>query len=194
MNSCIFSDFDGTITSQDGLDNIICKLYSYDVYKKYENMLLENTISYEKYLYDLFDGKNILKDIDKNIIDPTFKLFYQKIGHPFYIISSGFKSFILEHIPYVNPNIIFANDISKDGNIRLYNGNKSIDKRDIILKYKSQNPTMKTIYIGDGLSDFSVLDVVDFIFVKEHSILHRKLIDMGFPRYQSFSSFSEINI
>ena len=193
MNLCIFSDFDGTITHGDELDRIISQIYSYDIYKKYENMLLDNSITYEKYLFDLFQGKNILNYINRDSIDPTFQEFYNTIKYPFYIISSGFKNFILEHVPFINPELIFANDISRNGDITLYNGQKSINKREIIEQYKVNNPSAKIVYIGDGISDFSVLDVVDFIYVKRESILHRKLIDMKIPNYKTFSYFSEID-
>ena len=52
----IFSDFDNTITTSDILDNIIIDIYSWDTYKKVENLLLEDKLKYEQYLFDMFDG------------------------------------------------------------------------------------------------------------------------------------------
>ena len=114
----IYSDFDGTITTSDMLDNIITKIYSYDKYKEMENKLLSGNLIYEQYLFDMFDGiKYKLSDIPNNSIDNTFYNFYNWLSEnniEFYIISSGFKKIIEFTVPYVKTNQIFANDIIID--------------------------------------------------------------------------------
>ena len=179
----IFSDFDGTITKDDALDKIIIDLYSYEKYKDGENKLLSCEIKYEDYLFDTFE--NIYYDtskISRSIVDEHFKKFYEWIKDnmiDFYVVSSGFKKIIIDLIPYINNELVFANDlIINDGKwqVKLYDNanNSSINKNNVI-KEKSK-PNYKTIFIGDGLSDFKVMGNVDYLFCKNNSLLHKKCI------------------
>lgn len=80
MNFIVFSDFDGTITTTDILDNIISKYYSYQKYLEMEQSLILGNISYEQYLYDMFDNITFdLNEIPINIVDNTFHNFYNWI-------------------------------------------------------------------------------------------------------------------
>jgi 2,3-diketo-5-methylthio-1-phosphopentane phosphatase len=196
-NILVFSDFDGTISKQDILDNIITQLYSFDKYKEVEKKLLSNEISYEKYLFDMFNNINYdLNNLPIDIIDDKFIHFYKWINEKnidFYIISSGFKKIISYLIPFIPSNIIYGNDISINNqnlwNVSLYNGNQSIDKNIIINELKKTN--YKTIFIGDGLSDFKVMNKVDFLFCKKNSLLHLKCIEENCP-YIVFEDFSDV--
>jgi len=181
----IYSDFDGTITKSDILDGIITDVFSYDKYKQVENELLSGNLNYEQYLFDMFDGiKYNLSDIPDNLVDEHFKNFYDWVSErniEFYVISSGFKKIIEFLLPYLKPNFIYGNDIVIDGDnkwtVKLYDeqNNSSINKNEVIkLNNKS---CQKTIFIGDGLSDFKVMGNVDYLFCKENSLLHTKCIN-----------------
>lgn len=195
----IYSDFDGTITTSDMLDNIITKIYSYDKYKEMENKLLSGNLIYEQYLFDMFDGiKYKLSDIPNNLIDNTFYNFYNWLSEnniEFYIISSGFKKIIEFTVPYVKTNQIFANDIIIDNQdnwiVKLYDekNNRSINKNEIINTCNKYN--YKTIFIGDGLSDFKVMGNVDYLFCKKNSLLHTKCIDDK-CKHIVFTNFDDI--
>jgi HAD superfamily phosphoserine phosphatase-like hydrolase len=183
-NIIIFSDFDGTITKQDVLDDVITKIFSFDIYKKVENELLTDKLKYEDYLYKMFDGINYdLNNISTDLIDEYFCIFYEWIINnnvDFFILSSGFKKIIQHLIPYVDSNLIFGNDVTIDANkwkVILYeeNNKKSINKVEVINKLKKDN--CKTVFIGDGLSDFKVIGNVDYLFCKKYSLLHQKCID-----------------
>ena len=181
----IFSDFDGTITKNDILDGIITDIYSFDKYKEVENKLLSGNLNYEQYLFDMFDGIDYnLSRIPTNLIDEYFYNFYDWVlenNIEFFIISSGFKKIIEFLLPCVKSNSIFANNIIIDVNnnwkVKLYDElNKcSINKNDVI---KLNNKLhYKTIFIGDGLSDFKVMGNVDYLFCKKDSLLHTKCIN-----------------
>lgn len=181
----IFSDFDGTITKNDILDGIITDIYSFDKYKEVENKLLSGNLNYEQYLFDMFDGIDYnLSRIPTNLIDEYFYNFYDWVlenNIEFFIISSGFKKIIEFLLPCVKSNSIFGNNIIIDVNnnwkVKLYDElNKcSINKNDVI---KLNNKLhYKTIFIGDGLSDFKVMGNVDYLFCKKDSLLHTKCIN-----------------
>jgi len=195
----IFSDFDNTITICDILDSIIIERSSYEEYKRVENLLLENSLKYEQYLFDMFDGIEYkLSNISNKLIDIYFKDFYIWIKQnniDFYIISSGFKKIVQHMLPYVDSGLIFSNDINIDKNnlwtVELYdrNNNCSINKNDII-KLKNKN-SYKTIFIGDGLSDFKVMGNVDYLLCKKDSLLHNKCINENCSHI-TFTNFSEV--
>ena len=198
----IFSDFDGTITKIDTLDKIITDVYSFEYYKFLEQSLIENKLDYNNYLYDTFNNiKYNLTNLTSDIVDEYFFSFYNwtiNSNINFYIISSGFKKIISTLLPYVNKNIIYANNIEikkKKWYVKLYdNINKiSINKNAIINKLKNEflDEQVKTIYIGDGLSDFTVIDNVDIIFCKENSLFHKKCIEKNIKFY-TFNTFNDI--
>ena len=193
----IYSDFDNTITNFDILDKIITDIYSYETYKKMEQLLLLDELKYETYLFNMFEGIEYNFDnITNNAVDQYFMdNWVQKNNIQFFIISSGFKKIIRHLIPYVEDNIIFANDISiqKDNkwNVELYDkqNDRSINKLDVIKHTNQQG--YKTVFIGDGLSDFKVVGKVDVLFCKKNTLLHQKCIDENY-QHIVFNDFSDI--
>ncbi len=197
-NIIIFSDFDGTITTTDTLDYIITDVYSFEVYKEIENKLFMKEITYEMYLHTMFENlKYDIRKLNYELVDKNFEDFYNFIKSEnidFYIVSSGFKRLICYLLPYVNNDIIYSNDINiTDDNkwkIKLYYNDKqlSINKNNILNEKKQDNTV---IYIGDGISDFDVINNVDVLFVKKGSHLHNKCIECS-CKYILFDDFKEI--
>ena len=167
------------------MDGIITDVYSWNIYKEVENKLLTGELAYEQYLFDMFDNIEYnLNNIPTNLVDEYFYNFYNLIietNIDFYIISSGFKKIIQHLVPYVNSNLIFGNDINIDSDnkwsVKLFDkeNNSSINKNSVIKANNKSN--YKTIFIGDGLSDFKVMGNVDYLFCKKNSLLHTKCID-----------------
>ena len=194
MKFIIYSDFDGTISKYDTLDKIVTDVYSYDTYKKFENDLLSNNITFENYL-STFNGFNYNINKLSDSVDETFKEFYEWIqtNHiEFYIISAGFKTIIKHVLPYVNSDIIYSNDFTYNDDqtwkVKLYD-TLSIRKTEIIDLH--QKPGYTSIYLGDGLSDFKVIGKVDHLFCKKDSILHKKCVLEKHPHYV-FSNFKDV--
>jgi len=195
----IFSDFDNTITNHDILDKVITDIYSWDKYKEVESLLLSDKLKYEQYLHDMFDGIEYkLTNIPRDIVDSTFADFYLWVkasNIDFYIVSSGFKKIIQHLVPDVDQKLIFGNDIEIDANnkwtVRLYDSdnNCSTNKNQIIKSINNCN--YKTIFIGDGLSDFKVMGNVDYLFCKANSLLHTKCIDENCAHIV-FNDFSQV--
>lgn len=198
----IYSDFDNTITNYDILDKIIEEKYSYGKYKEIEELLLKNEMKYENYLLDLFQGIEYdLHSISKDAIDPTFHSFYtwtktQNID--FYIISAGFKSIIAHLLPYIDRTSIFANDIHIHNQnnatkwiVKLFDeeNHSSINKNNIIASL--HRPEYKTIFIGDGLSDFNVIGHVDYLFCKRDSLLHAKCVNEN-HHHIAYNDFGDV--
>jgi 2-hydroxy-3-keto-5-methylthiopentenyl-1-phosphate phosphatase len=98
-------------------------------------------------------------------------------------------------LPYVDKNNIYGNDININENnewkIKLYDeqNNCSINKNHIIKKHYDINK--KTIFIGDGLSDFKVIGNVDYLFCKRNSLLHNKCINENYD-YIIFDNFTDV--
>jgi 2,3-diketo-5-methylthio-1-phosphopentane phosphatase len=195
----IFSDFDGTITKNDMLDKIIIDTHSWSIYKQGEDDLLTDKISYEQHLNDMFSGITYnLNNLTTDMIDDGFYNFYlwiKSTNIDFYIVSSGFKKIITHLVPYVETNLIFANDIEinnmNEWSVKLFDDvhKCSINKNDIVKLYNKNNH--KTVFIGDGLSDFKVMGNVDYLFCKKYSLLHVKCINENYPHIV-FTDFNEI--
>lgn len=197
----IFCDFDGTISNEDLLDKLVDHCASPDFRIMQECLILNGTKDYNNVI-DLFfkkinislgDAINILND--KNVIDVHFENFYNlcvERNIPFYILSSGVKKIITHYLPYIDDNLIFANNVEIDEynnwHLKLFM-NIGINKLNIIKGYEK---TPK-IYIGDGLSDISVVDYVDLLFVKNNSYLHKFCIDNN-KKHVTFNNFNDILI
>lgn len=190
----IFSDFDGTISKEDTLDKIITDLYSFEKYKQLETLLLDNKLSYKDYLYNTFNNIDYnIQNLSTNIIDEHFIDFYNWISTfniPFYIISSGFKYIISSLLPYINKTQIFANDvmiINDRWYVKMYDEKNNLPLNKVFVINALHYDGYKTIYIGDGLSDFSVIDHVDIIFCKNGSLFHSKCIEQNIVHHVYYS-------
>jgi HAD superfamily phosphoserine phosphatase-like hydrolase len=196
----IFSDFDGTIAYNDLFDQLTDYCISSDFRIEMESKIINGLLNYNDVLQIFLEKFNISFDKaievinNKNniVIDPYFKDFYLKCisnNINFYIISSGIKKIIKYYLPYVNTDIIIANDViinNDKWDLELYN-NKGIYKLDFV---NNKSDDYK-IYIGDGLSDISVVDSVDVLYVKENSYLHNYCIKNN-KNHIPFKNFKDI--
>lgn len=193
----IFCDFDGTISYNDLLDIVLKNYYGEEKLLEFENELLNNVIEHNQQLHrnfsnislDLNDFIDIIKDHENNnVIDKDFNKFQTNAiqnGHKLYIISGGFKQIIKEFLPNFDENNIYAND--------LYNINKEeLDKNSIIDNLKNKNCKELTIYIGDGISDFKVVNNVDILYVKKDSILEKYCKENNY-NCKLFNDFNHLN-
>ena len=200
----IFCDFDGTITTEDLLDIIILKHYGKEKKDKFDTDIKEGIIEHNKQLELIFNDMNYNLDemisiIDNElteVIDPYFKLFYDKCNINninLYIISGGIKKIITHYLSYFNKENIYANDIDFSTFLNKFLPlSKTLNKSSIIKKVRSKNK--KIIYVGDGLSDFDVIKYVDILYVKKNSILeeHCNNKNVSFKTFENFSDLLSI--
>ena len=194
----VFCDFDGTISNEDLLDKLIDHCESREFRINQEQCILNGATNYNNVLALFLDKFNIsfndaIQILNaENVIDEHFENFYnlcvcKKI--PFYIVSSGIKKLIVNYLPYVDDTSIYANDVdideSNNWKLKLFM-NVGINKLNIINQYE-QRPK---IYVGDGLSDISIVDSVDFLFVKNGSYLHNFCIDNN-KKHITFNNFND---
>ena len=192
-----YCDFDGTITKYDLLDRIIDTELGESYRKCMDEKIINGLINHDQHVGSIFERVSMsFEDSIKLLgdpIDPHFKEFYETCickGHKFYIISSGFRKFIEYFLPYVPSKFIFANDVIVNGS-SWETKFKTKSKVDIIQSL--HNGKSKKIYFGDGISDFTVINDVDTLYVKSGSYLENHCTKYDHA-YTSFDDFGKINI
>lgn len=207
----IFCDFDGTITDIDVIDFLIDFIYKNNISNDLNTKLKNNIITYNDYLLIIINifntlgqSKKILKSdilkklfdiIDDNIhIDNEFYSFYScmiKNNIDFYIISAGFKDIILHMLPYFNINNIYSYSFINNNNLLNIDLNNQYINKNVIINSVNNNNSLK-IFIGDGLSDISVINNVDILFVKQGTYLEEYCINNNIT-FIPFNSFKFIS-
>lgn len=204
----IFSDFDGTITTEDTLVYLLDKYGSPDWWD-IENRLLQGTIDEKQALPAEIDTLNVpwdeaisalLSDIE---IDPGFAEFIKWIGNrkiPFSILSGGFKeiSSALLKYHFKNNFKILANSLEIDGcNWKvvpskqpkinnLCNNCKSFP----LLEMKKKG--YQTVYIGDGSTDRCPASNADMVFAKSDLADYCRDNSITFQTYSGFNDILNI--
>lgn len=193
----VLCDFDGTISNYDSLDYIIQLHYGNIYQQQLEEDLINSKIEHDVQLRNLLNdmGYSIDEIINKlpskfDMIDPTFINFYDKCKNSnleFYIISSGFKKIIQKYLPFMPLENIISNEFDK-----FLNG-QSINKLSIV---KQLSTNKKYIYIGDGTSDFKIIDDDNknrVIYTKKNSIFDTLCTTKNI-KHHVFSNFNDIKI
>ena len=197
----ILCDFDGTISNYDTISYIIQLHYGKLQQQQFEKDVINGKINHDDQLrnllndmaYSIDDIINKLSErFDKpnDLIDRTFINFYNKCKNSnleFYIISSGFKKIIQKYLPFIPLENIISNEFDK-----FLNGD-SINKLSVV---KQLGINKKYIYIGDGTSDFKVIDDDNknrVIYTKKNSIFDT-LCNTKKIKHHVFSNFNDIKI
>lgn len=203
----IFSDFDGTVTLTDVCIDIIERFGQLEPYlsqltngslklrqfwQKTLRTLPQNLSVEELYLF----AKEVAR-VDKYF--PDFVLFCRDNSIPFEIISDGFDFYIQASFENLNigPIPFYANSIVKLGNYfyPLFNfanesclcDNVGSCKRNIALSLLNNDEIL--IYIGDGYSDFCMVEYSDIVFAK--GILSRYCNRYRIPHF-NYKSFYDV--
>ena len=197
----IFCDFDGTITKYDTLDCIFDNVIGEKKRLEYDYKVYNNEISNNQLLSELLSDINISLDSalkliyekhNYNIIDDFKDYYFDCITNniKFYVVSAGLKPIIKHFINFINDNNIIShnleiNDLGK-WNV-IFN---EFSKESNIDNIKNIFQDHKTIYIGDGVSDISVIGHTDYLFVKKHTILEKYCIEHNIIHYK-FINFNQ---
>ena len=201
--TCILCDFDGTITTKDGLYSFIEK-YAENDWQKIEQDWVDGKISSKECLIEEFKLVPNLSEeliagfIQTLTIDETFVDFYKKIidkNIDFYIVSDGIDYFInkilekygLKNIKTITNHgefrgeffeITFPNDNPKCIN------NSGTCKCSVLMNLKKEYD--KIIYIGDGVSDFCVANKADILYAKSKLSDYCKNKGINYIPYETF--------
>lgn len=203
-NICVLSDFDGTITSRDGLYAFI-ERYAVEGWQKVEQDWTEGKISSKECLIEEFKlipnlSEELISSFVETLgIDKYFKSFWEftkEKNIDFYIISDGIDYFI-DRILYKH-GLSGLNIISNHGEFR--NGNFE-------LTFPNDNPScinnagtckcsaLKSLkekygqiyYIGDGVSDYCVANKADTLFSKSRLTQYCVKNNIKHIEYNDFS-------
>lgn len=200
----IISDFDGTITQEDGLYKFI-ETYAKGDWQKIEQDWSDGKISSKECLTEEFKlvpdlSEELISAFVKTIeIDDSFKNFYENIcskNIDFCVVSDGVDYFInkiLERHNLYGLKIIsnhgtfrgesfeltFPNDFSGCKN------NAGTCKCKVINDLRSEYNQI--VYIGDGVSDYCVAEKVDILYAKSKLANYCRERNIKFIPYNAFA-------
>lgn len=208
MSICILSDFDGTITTRDGLYSFI-EQYAKGDWERIEQDWVDGKISSKECLTEEFKlVPNLSEELIENfiqtiLIDETFINFYQKLVErqiDFYIVSDGIDYFInrilekygLYGIKTITNHGEFKGEyfeITFPNDNPVCSNNAGTCKCKVLKDLKKNYDEI--IYIGDGASDFCVADKADILYAKKRLLKYCQ--DKGIKCF-SYNNFEDINI
>ncbi len=203
----IFSDFDGTITLSDVCIDIIKRFGDKEPYLSF---LSNGTLSLKEFWFKVlktFPKALTLDEINEFVynnvqVDPFFLDFVdfcRKNYIPFEILSDGFEFYIQTTLKKLGINNIpfYGNQLIKKEGIFIpvfSYANESCNcenvgscKRNIALTRLKDDEVL--VYIGDGYSDFCMVEYSDIVFAK--GILSKYCNNKRIPHY-NYKTFSEI--
>ena len=208
---CILSDFDGTITTKDGLYSFI-ETYAEGDWQKIEQDWTEGKISSKECLTEEFNlVPNLSEELIDNFIktltiDEYFPEFYKNVtakNIDFYITSDGIDYFIdriLGKYGLNNLHIISNHGEFKNGKFELTYpndnprciNNSGTCKCSVLMNLKQQYN--KIYYIGDGVSDFCVSSKADILFAKSRLASYCDEKGIKYIKYENFRDIEKSDI
>lgn len=199
----IFCDFDGTITHADGCNIIIDRSIGRAARQAIDDKIVSGEYSFRQGYSTQFDGVNMTWAEAKpllhanNGIDPTFVPFVkwvqtQKI--PFTILSGGVTEIIREYLATVGLTAldIRANHIRIEGHrwfVTYFDDTPHGNDKAAAVREAARG--FRTVFIGDGISDFAAAGVADILFAKRGERLENYCISQGIDFYP-FDNFEDV--
>ncbi|GAC1491936.1 MAG: MtnX-like HAD-IB family phosphatase [Vulcanimicrobiaceae bacterium] len=202
----VFVDFDGTITNRDTFDVLVREIAGEDVWHETQAGLDDGTASLRdvlerqaSYVRGTFD--EVAARLRAEIaVDPTFVTFAARArarGIPVIVLSSGIAPIIRDRLARVGLGDlpVIANDVRA-----LPAGWKIVfrdtvgngtDKAAFVRAARARGS--RTVFVGDGHSDFDAALAADRRFAKSGLALARFLRERDVD-FRSFASFDEIDL
>ena len=192
----IFSDFDGTVTSHDSIVFLTEVFgggpeYRRDILKRFERgeldlfQIIEQELASVKVPWE--EAARALKE--RISVDPEFPAFVDWCRgqrYPLSVVSSGIQRVVALFIGHLGVPF-FAHPVEFRPEGWRYRRDRRSDKEELLRKARSDE--RKIVYIGDGISDISVLGHTDWLFAK--SRLARYCSENGISFFP-FDSFHEV--
>lgn len=204
MQTIIISDFDGTITSDDFAGKILENSKETNFVKLLITAVDNGDITVIDYLkficcmindygcnyIELFDMiiKKYNITIDKLVYD--LKSLCDEKNIPFRILSGGFKKAIT-YLLHVDKDIVISHDFEIVNNEVLFACNEEILPKGKYVQVHFPKDTFFIVFIGDGISDFSVVKHCNIVFAKKNSVLESKCLRDNIDHF-SFDNFGDV--
>jgi 2-hydroxy-3-keto-5-methylthiopentenyl-1-phosphate phosphatase len=199
----IVCDFDGTISRQDTVDEVLEQLAD-QRWRVLERQWLANEITAATCMREqiaLIDPNKARLDaaLDKVALDPGFARFLawgESLGHDISIVSDGVDYFIdrilrrheLGHVPVV------ANRLVRDRRLRLEQPwlRSGCAAGSGVCKCAAARAgeAAPLVFIGDGRSDFCLAAKADVLFAKDALAVHAASRGQAFHRFQTFDDIT----
>ncbi len=200
----IFCDFDGTITRVDGCNLIIDHCIGRDARCAIDDKIVSGEYSFRQGYDAQFAGVRLSWAEAQpllhrqNGIDPTFPAFVRWVegkNIPFMVLSAGVAQIIREYLATVG---LAKLDI-RANQIRIENRRWRVDYFDdtpfgndkAAAVREAAGEGFRTVFIGDGISDFPVASVADILFAKRGDRLAAHCASQGID-FHPFDNFEEV--
>lgn len=199
----IFVDYDGTITNVDTFDLLVRSAAGDDAWDAIEvefhakRITLREALEREAALVRITPPEAFAILETKARVDSTFAAFVDAAhahGASVTVVSSGLRQVIEPALARIGAHVpVFANDVAFDpAGWRLTFLDDSANGHDKAARVRAARAAgARTVYVGDGISDFEAALEADVRFAKEHRALERHCRERGIP-CTSFARFDEI--
>lgn len=188
----VFTDFDGTVTSQDSIVFLTERFGGGDAFRgnvleRIRSGEITVTRAIEEELATVgIPWEEAAAALRENIfVDPAFPGFVKwcrRAGIPVSVVSSGLKP-VLELFIREMGVPFFAHDVEFRPDGWRYHKIGENEKLAILSRVPAES---KIVYVGDGTSDFSVVPVVDVLFAKKYLAEHCREHSIPFLPFEDF--------
>lgn len=199
----IFVDYDGTITDVDTFDAIVRSVAGDHVWQQFEDELaagritLRDVLAKEAALVRM-SGPEALAFLERRArVDPSFPPFVHKArsrGAQVSVVSSGLRQIIGPALERAGVDVpVFANDVSfdPDGWTMTFIDDSANGHDKAARVREARAAGSRTVYVGDGVSDFEAALEADMRFAKTNRALERYCRERGVA-CTSFAAFDQI--
>jgi 2-hydroxy-3-keto-5-methylthiopentenyl-1-phosphate phosphatase len=199
----VFVDFDGTITDVDTFDALVRAVAGDSVWEAIDGALIAGTITLREALtrqaalVRLSRAETLEFMMANAHVDPAFEAFVAAVrvhGGTIAVLSSGIATVIHDALARANVDVeVIANDVDfAPGGWTMTFVDPSDNGHDKAAHVRAARERgARTVYVGDGISDFAAALVADERFAKRGRALEAYCRERGIA-CTSFESFSEI--
>jgi len=199
----VFVDFDGTITDVDTIDTLL-RAFAGDAFADALEADLRSGRITQRAGFErqaramrLSQAETLSWMLANTTVDPTFGPFVEAVrasGGSVCVVSSGIASVIAAMLERAGVQVqVFANDVdycATGWNIDFIDDSANAhDKRARVLAARAAGA--RTVYAGDGMTDFEAAAAADRCFAKSGSSLEAHCLRENIP-YEAFAAFAEI--
>jgi 2,3-diketo-5-methylthio-1-phosphopentane phosphatase len=200
QKTAYFVDFDFTISNGDVWDSIVkhCAPNAWeDIVQQYVRGEITSLQYNERISRHIGPCEPEIREMVLSMgLDPTFKDFVTWLEthqFPITIVSDGYDYYIemllkqenLEHLPYFCNRMIWT-ESGIEVKFPLHKENCDIGMAHCKCQHFEKFPTMRHVYIGDGVSDICAASKCDYIYAKRDLLRHCIREDLPHTPFENF--------